>query len=246
MGKDLRHSIAAEGRSETRQPLGEDTCAKYLELSSWVPFQSLGLKGTWDAKYPTRRLDHTMATDNGSPAESALQGLLAAASRESKSSGHPAHLHQLAATVLYNLQYQHDWTELSIQTTSTITGSPLPRPLVTGTPPSRAYVHPDEQAEILKAEHKEGKSITLSPEPEWVLPTHINEKWSLKQFAEVFDAIETVPPGNTDTLEQDDDEVGAGWRGKNRQKRLLLSTLHDDSTVVYYIVHDGIVKPRQN
>jgi len=26
----------------------------------------------------------------------------------------------------------------------------------------------------------------------------------------------------------------------------LLATLTDDSTVVYYIMHDGIVKPRQN
>jgi tRNA-splicing endonuclease subunit Sen15 len=33
------------------------------------------------------------------------------------------------------------------------------------------------------------------------------------------------------------------WR---TTKRLLLATLDDDSTVVYYIVHDGIVKPRQN
>jgi tRNA-splicing endonuclease subunit Sen15 len=33
------------------------------------------------------------------------------------------------------------------------------------------------------------------------------------------------------------------WR---KTKRLLLATLDDDSTVVYYIVHDGIVKPRQN
>lgn len=188
-----------------------------------------------------------MATsDNEPPAESALQALLTVASQESKASGHPAHLHQLAATVLYNLQYQHEWTELAIETTSTVAASALPRPLVSGIPPIRAYVHPDEQAEILKAEHKTGQSVTLSPEREWVLPTHINEKWSLKKFAEVFDTIETVPPGSTDTLEQDEDEVGAKWRGKNRQKRLLLSTLHDDSTVVYYIVHDGIVKPRQN
>jgi tRNA-splicing endonuclease subunit Sen15 len=188
-----------------------------------------------------------MATsDNEPPVESSLQSLLAAAGEESTTTGHPAHLHQLAATVLYNLQYQHDWTELSIQTTSTMTGSALPRPLVAGIPPRRAYVHPDEQAEILKAEHKTGQPITLSPEREWVLPTHINEKWSLKKFAEVFDDIQTVPPGSTDIPEASDDEVGAGWRGENRQKRLLLSTLHDDSTIAYYVMHDGIVKPRQN
>lgn len=35
------------------------------------------------------------------------------------------------------------------------------------------------------------------------------------------------------------------WREKS-PKRVLLATLDDDSTVVYYIVHDGIVKPRQN
>lgn len=33
------------------------------------------------------------------------------------------------------------------------------------------------------------------------------------------------------------------WR---KTKRVLLATLDDDSTVVYYIVHNGIVKPRQN
>jgi tRNA-splicing endonuclease subunit Sen15 len=186
------------------------------------------------------------ASDNKPPVESSLQSLLADAARASKTTGHPAHLHQLAATILYNLQYQHDWTELSIQTTSTVTGSALPRPLVTGVPPRRAYVHPDEQTEILKAEHETGEKITLSPEREWVLPTHISEKWSLKKFSEVFDSIEAVPPSSTDTPEPVDDEVGSGWRGKNRQKRLLLSTLHDDSTVAYYVMHDGIVKPRQN
>ena len=41
-------------------------------------------------------------------------------------------------------------------------------------------------------------------------------------------------------------QVGKNWRGDERQKRVLLATLHDDSTVVYYIMHDGIVKPRQN
>ena len=35
-------------------------------------------------------------------------------------------------------------------------------------------------------------------------------------------------------------------RIRPQPKRLLLATLDDDSTVVYYIVHDGIVKPRQN
>jgi tRNA-splicing endonuclease subunit Sen15 len=105
-------------------------------------------------------------------------------------------------------------------------------------------VHPDEQVEILKTEHESGKSIAQFPEPEWVLPTHLGEGWSLQKFAEIFDSIETLPPLE---YKQDKEEaVGQKWRGKDRQKRLLLATVHDDSTIVYYIMHDGIVKPRQN
>lgn len=108
-------------------------------------------------------------------------------------------------------------------------------------------MHPDEQAEILKAEHDSGMTVVQYPEREWVLPTHVTEKWSLEKFAAVFDAIDTVPPvegTHDDHAEQI--QVGEKWRGKDRQKRLLLATLHDDSTIVYYIMHDGIVKPRQN
>jgi len=79
---------------------------------------------------------------------------------------------------------------------------------------------------------------------------------SLKRFAEVFDGLSVVPPGEDGAAEGEEEEedkeskeevsVGDKWRGEKRQKRLLLATLHDDSTVTYYIMHDGIVKPRQN
>jgi len=164
----------------------------------------------------------------------------------SKSSEYSAHLHHLALTILHNLQYQHDWTSLSIHGPSSPADSLLPRPILAGLPPRRAYIHPDEQVEILKAEHETGKPIGQTPEPEWVLPSHWEEKWSLAQFAAVFDALDTAPPINETSSEAAEETVGYKWRGKNRQKRLLLATLHDDSTVVYYIVHDGIVKPRQN
>jgi tRNA-splicing endonuclease subunit Sen15, fungi type len=159
---------------------------------------------------------------------------------------HPTPLHHLAATILHNLQYQHDWTSLSIHTYSTLTGHPLPRPVISGLPPIRAYIHPDEQIEVLKAEHETGKPVEQFPELEWVLPSHWEEKWTLARFAAVFDALDVVPPTGEDAHKQQENAVGHEWRGRNRQKRLLLATLHDDSTVVYYIMHDGIVKPRQN
>ena len=135
-------------------------------------------------------------------------------------------------------------------------------------------MHPDEQIEILQRQKRlqqesgegqsEGSAAALgleSLEREWVLPSHLREKWTLRRFGEVFDCIAAVP-GNEDgevLFDEANAEAGAEeeevvvegdgeaneWRA-NMPKRLLLATLDDDSTVVYYIIHDGIVKPRQN
>lgn len=84
------------------------------------------------------------------------------------------------------------------------------------------------------------------------MPTHIKEKWTLKRFAGVFDGLSVVPPGDQGDVEDEEEEaegeksVGDPWQGNNRLKRLLLSTLDDDSTVTYYVMFDGLVKPRQN
>lgn len=92
----------------------------------------------------------------------------------------------------------------------------------------------------------------VAVEREWVLPTHLKEKWSLRRFAEVFDAVGKVPPdvGSQDAGTKIDEGNGVEERGgvgsRRGGKRALLATVADDSTVVYYVVHDGIVKPRQN
>ena len=99
----------------------------------------------------------------------------------------------------------------------------------------------------------------LAREREGVLPSHLREKWSLRKFGEVFDVISASPsreagePLFQDELEviendekqENDRALSNKWRTK-LPKRLLLATLDDDSTIVYYIIHDGIVKPRQN
>ena len=184
--------------------------------------------------------------------------------------------YQLALQVRHSLQYEHQWSYLTIHLVSPITNQPLPRPLISGLPPKRLYVHPDEQVELLKAE-KERKNNSeqqlesvvqgsngpsedtsyAKPELEWVLPTHLREKWSLRKMAEVFDAITHVPPdseakaGSESKRKSNNSATGSmisetqpnKWRST---KRIVLATLSDDSTVVYYIVHDGLVKPRQN
>lgn len=186
------------------------------------------------------------------------------------------HLFHLALQIQHNLRYQHGWTQLTVHHTSPITQKSLSRPLIAGLPPKRLYIHPDEQIELLKHEMarlKSSESPELNDreqlaefgghaEREWVLPTHIGENWCLKAIAEIFDNINTTPPAfidnNNNNNNNDNDnegpkgenddknEIGWQWRGSYRQKRVLMATVHDDSTVVYYIVHDGIVKPRQN
>lgn len=150
---------------------------------------------------------------------------------------------QLAHIVMENLRNMHSWTSLSLC-------KPIGcRAIISGLPPARAYIHPDEQVEILKSEHHTGKPVEQLPEQEWVLPTHWEEKWTLAKFAAIFDVLDPAPAssnGTGDDLAEKEISVGHRWHGKNRQKRLLLATLHDDSTIVYYIMHDGIVKPRQN
>lgn len=125
-------------------------------------------------------------------------------------------------------------------------------------------MHPDEQIEVLRKQREQGKAgwPDLASEREWVLPTQLKETWTLRRFAEVFDALAVVPAEGeggavfsngtpkADVPAHSPDGDGAEgelskWR-KTQPKRLLLATVDDDSTVVYYIIHDGIVKPRQN
>lgn len=166
---------------------------------------------------------------------------------------HLPQLQSLAIQIQHNLQYQHYWTDLHVHTHSPLTNKPLPRPLVSGLPPQRIYIHPDEQVELLKEADRKRKAnkaagetaglqVKAEPEREWILPTRLNEKWTLRRLAEVFDSITSVPPA----LEIDASEPARPKNPWRTTKRVLLGTADSDSTVVYYIVHDGVVKPRQN
>ncbi|KAK0640273.1 putative tRNA-splicing endonuclease subunit tsp-1 [Lasiodiplodia hormozganensis] len=151
----------------------------------------------------------------------------------------------LALQIQHNLQHQHQWTALTLHTHSPLPPhAALPRPLLSGLPPRRLYIHPDEQIELLKEDARRKKkgepAEEPAPEREWVLPSHLREKWSLRRLGEVFDAVGEVPP-----LADGAEDAGRPnkWR---TTKRVMLGILEDDSTVVYYLVHDGPVKPRQN
>lgn len=207
---------------------------------------------------------------NANPTISALEEFIQQSKPSSPASKSPVHhpdeLRTLALQVAHNLKFQHEWSEIRFhyRPSERATGACLPRPLLSGLPPRRLYVHPDEQIEVLRQQREQGKAgwPDLASEREWVLPTHLRESWTLRRFAEVFDALAVVPregegtgvdfpEGGAATVASHSTPAAAGsgevstWR-KTQPKRLLLSTVEDDSTVVYYIVHDGIVKPRQN
>lgn len=154
----------------------------------------------------------------------------------------PPHLEGLAKVVRNNLENQQDWKHVTSHAEPS-----QPRPLLSGLPPRRMYIHPDEQIDIIKAEKALGETVPQEPDYEWVLPIHISEKPTLRAFAAVFDALDALPPA-TRLAEAEGDAAPdwRKWRGSWRGKRVLLATVHDDSTVVYYMMHDGIVKPRQN
>lgn len=175
------------------------------------------------------------------------------------------HLQQLALLTAHNLHYQHNWTEVKIHYRSSANETrTLPRPVVSGLPPTRLYIHPDEQIELLQKQKDEGKTgmPDLELEREWVLPSHLREPWTLRRFGEMFDSLSIVPSdeegevlfeedsnprtANSESRpSQNGESTSNSWRTK-QPKRLLLATVDDDSTIVYYIIHDGIVKPRQN
>lgn len=171
-----------------------------------------------------------------STSDSALEVLLQH-DESKKDSAHAEYLHDLALQILHNLQYQHRWTDLTVHTRLSESAGLLPRPLISGLPPKRLYVHPDEQAELLKQQSRPtGDRLTLAssekdgedevnllekPVMEWVLPTHLKEKWSLRRFAEVFDA-----------LARPNEDTSKPWTA---HKRIVLATVQDDSTVVYYV-----------
>lgn len=131
----------------------------------------------------------------------------------------PDPVKHLTLNVLRNLEDQHDWTDLEIRET---VGD---RPLIHGLPPRRLYTHPDDQIAALQHQHKTGERLFQDPEHEWILPVHLAEEWTLKGFSAIFDSIKHVGP---------------------REKRIVMAIVHNDSTVVYYLMHEGMVKPRQN
>ncbi|RDW93574.1 uncharacterized protein DSM5745_00896 [Aspergillus mulundensis] len=166
--------------------------------------------------------------------------------------------------VLHSLQHQHQWTSLQIHEIDT----KFSIPLISGIPPHRVYTHPDEQLYMVERGLRE-EDVEL--DRMFVLPTVQGQAWSLERMAAVFDALPEPAEENeaeaeveeqTEASEAVDADKAAKlaeyyeYRAKARRtgewgsKRLLLAVIDKgmggDGTVVYYVVQEGTVKPRQN
>lgn len=205
---------------------------------------------------------------------SALTTLISSTTNDNKAKP-PDPLHALTIQVYHNLQHQHLWTSLAIHNPSSDDNNNnaaslpgLPAPLISGIPPQRIYTHPDEQLYLLEIGLREED---LPPERLWVLPSTQAQTWTLGKLASFFDAL--PPVGEYDSSEalvtsseeasrikdQDKEDKLAKYRERRREadrghkwggKRLLLAMVDrvagGDGTVVYYVVQEGQVKPRQN
>lgn len=127
------------------------------------------------------------------------------------------------------------------------------------------YTHPDVQVALIKARKREED---LPIEPVVVCPAHLLEGgWTLERLSGIFGLLPEVQRGwVADSLvgraEDARSERVSGLEGKREskeilvhekkvqeldgEKRILLAIVDADSTVVFYWVHDGLVKPRQN
>ncbi|KAL5046222.1 hypothetical protein BDW71DRAFT_67851 [Aspergillus fruticulosus] len=180
----------------------------------------------------------------------------------------------LAATthqVLHNLQHQHLWTSLQIHEMATR----FPIPLISGIPPHRVYTHPDEQLYMvergLREEDVELDRMFVVPTVQgqsWslekmaavfdALPDPAQEEGETESRSYAKAEAEGKASGHdngaadkaTKLAEYYEYRAKARRTGEWGSKRLLLAMIDKgmggEGTVVYYVVQEGTVKPRQN
>lgn len=169
--------------------------------------------------------------------------------------------------ILHNLQHQHLWTSLQIHATPLDPDS-LPQeshpPLISGIPPHRVYTHPDEQLYMLEKGLREDD---LRSERLFVIPTAQGQKWSLRRMAAAFDVLSDIeiaddearegeagPPVESEKARKLEEyyqrrekaDATKEWGSKRVLLGMVDKGMGGDGTVVYYIVQEGEVKPRQN
>ena len=143
---------------------------------------------------------------------------------------------QLTEQVKQNLQYYTLWSDVAVHQFPTPRVAQKPKPVPSNGPElsSNEYTtylrqNLTEELEILSGYPPQKLSSSDSEHMlEWVVPVLINsqDNLSVKTINYWFSQIEL--------------------KFGTRPRRLTIALVNLDSTIVYYFVHDGIVKPEQN
>ncbi|KAK9236265.1 Sen15 protein-domain-containing protein [Lipomyces kononenkoae] len=125
----------------------------------------------------------------------------------------------IACRVKRNLDLHHLWMDLSIHRVNLVTKESIP------------FLDDGQIVLVLgrppdKLYSTDSYDEDDSPKQEWVLPVRTESKWSAKRWVSVFESL-------------------ADYHGK-APERILMAMYTDDSTVVYYFIHWGLIKPRKN
>ncbi|KAK4949855.1 hypothetical protein LTR10_011697 [Elasticomyces elasticus] len=135
--------------------------------------------------------------------------------------------------------------------------------LISGLPTRHAYIHPDFQNYLVRHSIEE---TSIPIQREYVLPLSLSESWTLGRFCAVFDQLperhpliveqapggqRQYPGGNQDDIVNGNANITPARYEHHDQKRVLLGLKAKeggggDGTIVYYIMQEGEVKPRQN
>jgi hypothetical protein len=217
----------------------------------------------------------TMANNNPPPEPSALSSLITSSGAKTASESLPLEiLHNLQYQHNWTDLKRHivHLNVAASSTPSTAASGETTATLISGLPPRHSYVHPDLQNYLVR--HSIDES-SIPVQREFVLPLSLSETWTLGRFCAVFDqlperdVVSVQPPApRSDDGRQSQSRNGSGNANGNGsvhvhvhgrptayehhdQKRVLLGMRAKtggggDGTVVYYIMQEGEVKPRQN
>lgn len=137
----------------------------------------------------------------------------------------------MAVAVIHNLREQHGWLNLKLVPTNS---HKITRPLVLGLPPQLLYIHPDDQKKAI-SDGSIFNGPPIHPTYECIFCMHAAEFISAETFIDIFD----VRAESTSHLSEYKTQC-------SHSERLMLAVVHPDSSIAYYIIHQGLVKPRQN
>ncbi|KAK7207223.1 Sen15 protein-domain-containing protein [Myxozyma melibiosi] len=125
----------------------------------------------------------------------------------------------LAHRVKRNLDLQHLWTELSIHRVPVL--APDAFEFLDGGELVFVLGRPADRLYATDEYDEDGL-----PVHEWILPVRTESTWSIQRTVAVFESLEAYTRAPV--------------------KRVLMGMYTDDSTVVYYFVHKGLIKPRKH